>query len=188
MKHDRQALHDLVDQAPEEALPRLLAEWTYTLFPPEPSGASGMITFFPNESGALDTEASRVAEFEQRPGLTVEADLEQLSNRVEQQVARAIERLGIHPESLGTQTGQSAAGTTEGFLELRCDWQAGPRRHRLSTFYVEQQEVITFERIQLTESGSVLSYQVQVVTPTGEAEGALQIPFPPGQFQTTPTE
>jgi hypothetical protein len=178
MSDDRKALHELVDQAPEEALPRLLAWLTRLLYPSESSGASEMITFFPTEPGTADPEATSEAEREWRERFTAEADLDRTSEWVEQRVLRAVERLGLSRESLGRPLGQSASGTAESFLELQCDWQAGPRRHRLSTFYLEKQEIITFERAQVSEAGSELLYQVRVLTPKGEAEGELKVPFP----------
>jgi hypothetical protein len=42
---------------------------------------------------------------------------------------------------------------------------------------VEGQEVITFERAQVAETGSALHYQVRVQTREGEAAGEFPVPF-----------
>ncbi|HVI79247.1 MAG TPA: hypothetical protein VM715_14015, partial [Candidatus Acidoferrum sp.] len=56
MSDDRKALHELIDQAPEEALPRLLAWLTRLVHPPGSSEEGGMITFFPTEPGTTTPE------------------------------------------------------------------------------------------------------------------------------------
>jgi hypothetical protein len=101
MSDARKALHELVDQAPEEALPRLRAWLTRLVSPPEPSEGSGLITFFPTEPGTTDPEATSVAERERRERLIAEADLAGTSGSIEQGILRALERLGLRPESLG---------------------------------------------------------------------------------------
>jgi len=88
-----------------------------------------------------------------------------------------VERLGVSIESLGTQTGQSASGTADGSMELRCEWRKGRIRHRINTFYIEREEIITLEIAQVSEAGSELLYKVRVLTPRGEAEGELTVPF-----------
>src|SRR5438270_1961949 len=128
MGDDRQALHDLVDQAPEEALPHLRAWLTRLLSPSEPPEGIGLITFFRNEPGTTDPEAMSATE---RAALTAMVDLAHRSDSVEQVVLRTLERLGLSRDSLGRPTGQNASGTAEGFWEVQCDWQDGSRRHRL---------------------------------------------------------
>jgi len=49
MTEHRKALHNLVDKAPEQELPELLIWLTSFLQPPESSGASEFVTFFPAE-------------------------------------------------------------------------------------------------------------------------------------------
>jgi hypothetical protein len=56
--------------------------------------------------------------------------------------------------------------------------EAGPRQHRLRTFYLQEQEIITFERVQVSEAGSELIYTRPVLTPMGEAEGELPVRLP----------
>src|SRR5437868_6757548 len=126
------------------------------------------MTFFPTEPGTTDPAATSAAEREWRERLTAEADLAGTSGTIEQSILRALQRLGLRRESLGRPRGQSASGTAEGFWEVQGDWQAGPRRHRLNMFYLEGQEVITFEQVQVSEGGSALNYQVRVLTPAGE--------------------
>src|SRR4051794_21445050 len=63
MNDHRKALHDLVDQAPERDLPRLLDLLTHSLFAVETEG----ITFFPVEQGASDHESAMQTRFDQ-PG------------------------------------------------------------------------------------------------------------------------
>ena len=66
MSDDRKALHELIDQAPEEALPRLFAWLTRLLHPPGSSEEGGMITFFPTEPGTTTPEPTDEAEKERR--------------------------------------------------------------------------------------------------------------------------
>jgi hypothetical protein len=177
MSDDRRALHELVDQAPEEVLPHLLGWLTDLLHPSESSEVGGLITFFPTEAETTDPAATSEAEIERLPPLPAGADLG-MAGRVEQDLARALGRLGVRPESLGMQVGQSASGTREGFLELQCDWQAGlRRRHRLGTLYLEKQEIITLERVQVSEGGAQLDYRIRVLTPAGEEAGEFRIPL-----------
>ena len=182
MSDHRKALHDLVDQAPERDLPRLLDLLTHSLFAVE----SESITFFPVEPGTSDRKSAMQTRFD-RPAqqfteetkLNDEADLQlrTLQESIQQQLLSAVERLGVSLESLGTQVGQGASGTPDGFMELRCEWRKGRIRHRITTFYIEKQEIITFEIAQLSEVGSELLYTVRVLTPRGEAERELTIPF-----------
>jgi len=46
-----------------------------------------------------------------------------------------------------------------------------------STFSLQGQEVITFERARVSPTASELTYKVRVLTPKSEAEGELHIPF-----------
>ena len=80
----------MIDQAPEEALPRLAHTFA------TPAGVlrgRGMITFFPTEPGTTTPEPTNEAEKERRERLTAEVDLGRMSERVEQRVLRAVERL-----------------------------------------------------------------------------------------------
>jgi hypothetical protein len=63
-------------------------------------------------------------------------------------------------------------------MEQWSEWQAGSRRDRLRIFHLQGQEVILFERAQVSETGSELLYTLRVLTPHGEAEGELRLPFP----------
>ena len=177
MSDDRQAVHELVDQAPEEVLPYLLGWLTELLHPSESSAAESLITFFPTEAETIDAAATSETENEPLPPLPAEADRGRV-DQVDQDLARALARLGVRPESLGMPVGQSASGTREGFLELHCDWQAGPRRrHRLGTLYLEKQEIITLERVQVSEGRAQVEYRIRVLTRAGEEDGEFRIPL-----------
>src|SRR3954451_4227840 len=153
---ERDALHHLVDRAPKESLAELLALLFPIVYPPDPSDVSQIVTFFPTEPGTTMLESSREAEFETRQRLTPEADVKSVASRMQEALDRALDRLRVRPETLGRPVGESALTTADGFLELRCDWQSETGRHRLGTFYLEQQEIATFERVQMSETGAEL--------------------------------
>jgi hypothetical protein len=73
MSDDRKALHELIDQAPEEALPRLFAWLTGLLHAPGSSEEGAMITFFPTEPGTTTPEPTDEADKEWRERLTATA-------------------------------------------------------------------------------------------------------------------
>jgi hypothetical protein len=73
---------------------------------------------------------------------------------------------------------QESRFITKGIAQTfkRLPW--GPRRrHRLGTFYVEKQEIITLEQVQVSEDGAQLDYRIRVLTPAGEEAGEFRIPF-----------
>jgi hypothetical protein len=112
MRDDRQTLHELVEQAPEEDLPRLVDLVNRFLHPLDfPLGGEG-ITFYPKEPG---TPASEPDEMEQqRRFLLWEAHSESRWNQLlRQQHRRVVERLGLDQESLGMPRGGGAAGGSE---------------------------------------------------------------------------
>jgi hypothetical protein len=58
MSDDRQAVHELADQAPDEVRPSLLGWLTALLHPSESSAAGSLITFFPTEAETPDPAAT----------------------------------------------------------------------------------------------------------------------------------
>jgi hypothetical protein len=185
MRDYRQTLHELVEQAPEEDLPQLVDLMKRFLHPLDFPLQGEVITFVPKEPG---TPASEPDEIEQRRRtLLWEAHSGSRWNQlVRQQRRRAVERLGLDLESLGMPRGGGSSGGSNDTVEQWSDWQAGSRRHRLRTFYLQGQEVITFERAQVSETGSELIYTLRVLTPNGEAEGEVRLPFPPEQPRKAP--
>src|SRR4051812_4942902 len=97
MSDARKPLHELVDQAPEEALPRLQAWLTRLLSPPESSEGSGLITFFPTEPGTTDPEATSAAERERRGRPTPHSDLRPNADRGEKEGPPPPPRPGLQP-------------------------------------------------------------------------------------------
>ena len=75
--------------------------------------------------------------------------------------------------------GAGASGGSNDLVQQWSDWRAGSSRQRLRIFHWQGQEVIIFERAQVSETGSELLYTLRVVTPSGEAEAELRVPFPP---------
>jgi hypothetical protein len=179
MKPDRQALHDLIEHAPDEQLPRLLDLVTRFLHPPESPAESEVVTFVPRQPGPTDPEAARRAAIERRQRLLGEGPLEtSASQLIRQHLLPALDRLGLSVENLisypGGYGGMSGA---EGFLEIERNWREETGRHRLGAFALHGQEIVTYERAQVSETGSELIYRVRMLTPANEAESELHIPL-----------
>jgi hypothetical protein len=180
MRDDRQTLHDLVDQAPDEQLPRLLDLVSRFLHPVGSPSESESITFVPTTSRPVDPEAARRADIERRRRrLLGEGPFETSASRlVRQYLLPALGRLGLSEENLiAYPGGYGGSVTAEGFQYIERHWQEETSRHRLSAFALQGQEIVTYKRAQISEAGTELLYRVRVLTPAHEAEFELHIPL-----------
>jgi hypothetical protein len=179
MSDQRQALHELVEQASEEHLPELLDLLNRFLRPLEFPVNSEIITFSPVAPGMADEELSEEAEIERkRQYLTWETHLESRSSQIiREHRMRTKQRLGMGDEILAGRGSQSVSIGAGDVVELNSNWLEGTVRNSLSTFSLQGQEIIVFETTEISEPESALIFKARVLTPKGEAKGELKAPL-----------
>ena len=62
-------------------------------------------------------------------------------------------------------------------VEMTRHWTEGSAFCRLNTFHVEDQEIITFDRAEISKSGSELIYNLRVLTGKAESETRFNVPL-----------
>jgi hypothetical protein len=85
-------------------------------------------------------------------------------------------RLGIDPALIEFGAGSGSIGEGDS-VEITRQWPEGPAFCRLNTFQLENQEIITFDKAKISNSGSEIIYQLRVVTANAESEIDLNVPL-----------
>ena len=165
MSDQSKKLHDLIEQAREEDLP-LLSELVARFQRPLDFATKPAPTALPQ---------SRPAERRQDEILLAHLHA-RTTHLIWQHMARTAERLGIKPERIEMTAGGASIGANDA-VQMTRHWRETSTFCRLNTFHVEDQEVITFDRSGVSNSGSELTYKVSVLTHIGESETSLNIPI-----------
>jgi len=86
-----------------------------------------------------------------------------------------VTRLAIDLNTIGED--YCSSSTSDGKSEyFTCRWFDGRLFDRLSTFHLKQQQVVTFERCQVSETRPELFYNVRVLTPSDDLQKELTVP------------
>ena len=165
MSDRRKALHDLIEEARDEDLPllrELVARFQRPLdFPLQPVSAV-----------SPQTESVR-----RRQELIEEAHMRARSTHFERQhIANTAKRLGIEPARIEFAGGGGSSGSSDS-VEMTRYWSEGSVYCRLNTFHVENQEIITFDKAKISNSGSELIYKLRVLTANAESETDVNVPL-----------
>jgi len=170
MIDERKALHAEVEQVREEDIDCLVDLINRFLHPLE-SPASAGIVFNPVPPGS---EAAAEIEKQRQHALA------QLRARKSEMITRSIgdtmTRLGIDLDKIGEASYSSS--TVHGRLvAFASSWFVVRVLNRLSTFYLKEQQVVTFERCHMSETKPELIYKVRVLTPVADVEKELTVPI-----------
>lgn len=90
--------------------------------------------------------------------------------------ANTAKRLGIDSTRIDCAAGSGSMGDGDS-VEMTRYWSEGSAFCRLNTFHVEDQEIITFDKAEISESGSEVIYKLRVLTPIAESEADLNVPL-----------
>jgi hypothetical protein len=165
MSDQRKALHDLIEEAREEDLPalgELVARFQRPLD-------------FPLEQGS--TSSLQTGPARRRQELILEAHGAARGSHVfRQHNANTAKRLGIDPALIEFGAGSGSIGEGDS-VEISRQWPEGPAFCRLNTFHLENQEIITFDKAEISNSGSEVIYKLRVVTAKAESETDLNVPL-----------
>ena len=165
MSDRRKALHDLIDEAREEDL-QLLRELRTRFqrpfeFPLQPASTSS-----PQPEPELRGQ-----------GLIMEAHMHARHAHLERQhTGNTAKRLGIDPAGIEFATGGGSIGKGDA-VQMTRHWSEGSAYCRLNTFHVENQEIITFGKAEISDSGPELIYKLRVLTENAESETDVHVPF-----------
>ena len=165
MSDRRKALHDLIEEVREEDLPllgELVARFQRPLdFPLQP----------------LSTASPQTGPARRREELILEAHMHARSTHLERQhTANTAKRLGIDPARIKFAAGGGSIGEGDS-VEMTRHWSEGSAFCRLNTFHVENQEIITFDQADISDSGSEVIYKLRVLTANAESETSLDVPL-----------
>lgn len=107
----------------------------------------------------------------------MEAHLHARRTHLERQhTAGTAKRLGIDPRRIEYAAGGGSIGTDES-VEMTRHWSEGSALYRLNTFHLENQEIITFDKAKISDSGSAVAYNLRVLTANAESETDLNVPL-----------
>lgn len=165
MSDRRKALHDLIEEAREEDLP-LLGELVARFQRPHD------FPLQPVSTASLQTGPPR-----RRQELILEAHMRARSAHLERRhTASTAKRLGIDSARIKFAAGGSSIGEGDS-VEITRHWSEGSAFCRLNTFHVESQEIITFDKANISNSGSEVIYKLRVLTANAESETDLNVPL-----------
>jgi hypothetical protein len=165
MSDRRKALHDLIEEAREEDLPllrELIARFQRPLdFPLQP----------------VSTASPQTGLGRRQQELTMEAHLDARRTHLQRQhTTNTAKRLGIDPRRIECAAGGGSIGEGES-VEMTRYWSEGSAFYRLNTFHLENQEIITFDKAKISDSGSEVVYKLRVLTAKTESETDLNVPL-----------
>ena len=165
MSDRRKVLHDLIEEARDEDVPllgELLARFQRPLdFPLQPV-----------RTGSTQTGPARG-----RQELILEAHMHARSTHLERQhTANTAKRLGLDPERINAAAGGGSIGADD-LVEMTRHWSEASAFCRVNTFHVENQEIITFDKAKISNSGSEAIYRLRVLTAKAESETDLNVPI-----------
>ena len=93
-----------------------------------------------------------------------------------QHTANTAKRLGLNPARIEFATGGGSIGEGDS-VEIHRHWSEGSALCRVHTFHVERQEIITFDKARISNSGSEVIYNLRVLTANAEAETDVHVPL-----------
>ncbi len=162
MSNQRKVLHDLIDEAQEQDLP-LLAELVARFqHPLEPRKAA--------RAAPPNSELTR-----RRQDLISEVHVDARTNHLfREHDARTAKRLGVDPSVIEFGGGSGSIGESDE-VEISRHWVKGQAVSRLNTFHLESQEIITFDKAEVSSSGSEIIYKLRVLTAKAESETELNV-------------
>ncbi|MBV8570093.1 MAG: hypothetical protein JO319_05745 [Acidobacteriaceae bacterium] len=165
MSDRRKALHDLIEEASEEDLP-LLSELVARFQRP-----------FDFLFQPVSTASPQTGTEQRRQELLLEAHMCARTTHLRRQhTASTAKRLGIDPARIEFATGGGSIGAGDSVRMTR-HWSEGAAFCRLNTFDVESQEIITFDKAKISDSGREVVYKLRVLTAKNESETDLNVPF-----------
>ncbi|MBV8550416.1 MAG: hypothetical protein JOY54_03890 [Acidobacteriaceae bacterium] len=107
----------------------------------------------------------------------MEAHMHARSTHLERRhTANTAKRLGIDPARIEFAAGGGSIGTGD-LVKMTRHWSEGSAFCRLNTFHVENQELITFDKAEISNSGSEVIYKLRVLTAKAESETDLNVPL-----------
>src|SRR5690242_3367164 len=138
MSNRRKALHDLIEEAREQDLPlrgELIARFQRPLdFPWQP----------------VSTASPETGPARRRQELILEAHMHARSTHLERQhTAKTANRLGIDPARIEFAAGGASLGGGDA-VQMTRHWSEGSAFCRLNTFHLENQEIITFDKANIS--------------------------------------
>jgi len=170
MTDQRKALHYQVEQAREEDIDPLVDLINRFLHPLE-SPASQQIVFDPVPPGS-----KAAAEIEEQRQQALARHSARQAEMITRSIGDTVTRLGIDLNKIGEgRCSWSASRGKSG--SFTCSWFEGVVFNRLSTFYLKEQQVVTFERCYISEAQPELIYKVRVLTPIADLEKELTVPI-----------
>ena len=170
MTEERKALHDLVDETPEEDIDDLL-EFVNRLLHPSESPASQGIVFERVPAGSQEAD-----ELEERRRHMLADFKARQADMIARSIGDTVDRLGIDLNDI-TDGLASWSGSGGKPTEFSCRWTTARVLNRLGIFDLNKQRVVTFDRCHISETRRELIYKVRVLTPTAESEKELTVPI-----------
>jgi hypothetical protein len=167
MTDQRKELHDQIEQTCEEDIEGLVGLINRFLRPPE-SPPSQRIVFEPVPPGS-----KAAAEIEEKRQHALARIRARPSEMVARSIGATVTRLGIDLNNI-TEGLCSWSGSGS---EFTCSWFEGRVFNRLSMFYMNEQQVVTFERCHVSDMRPELIHKVRVLTPTADLEKELTVPI-----------
>jgi len=165
MSDRRKALHDLIEGARGEDLP-LLGELIARFQRP---------LDFPLQ--AVSTASPQTGPARRRQELLLEAHMHARWTHLERQhTANTAKRLGIDPARIEFAAGGASLGEGDA-VQMTRHWSEESTFCRLNTFHVENQEIITFDKAKISDSGSEVVYKLRVLAAKTESETDLNVPL-----------
>jgi hypothetical protein len=170
MTDQRKALHDQIEQTPEEDLDRLVGLISSFLHPQESPPSQGIV-FEPVPAGS-----KRAAEVERQRQEALARHRARQSEMIARSIGDTLPRLGIDLNKIEEGLcGWSASGLK--LANFTCTWFEGRVFNRLNMFHLKEQKVVTLERCHISETQPELVYKVRVLTPIADGGKELTVPI-----------
>ena len=113
---------------------------------------------------------------ERRRDLILEAHMHaRMTHLIQEHVAKVAERLGLDPRRIEGAGGGASIGERDS-AQIRRHWFEGTALCRLTTFRVDAQDIITFEKADISKTGLDVIYNVRVLT--GNADTGIELNLP----------
>ena len=165
MSDRRKALHTFIEEARAEDLPFLGELIALCQRPLD----------FPLQ--AVSTASPQSGPARRRQELPLEAHVDSRGTHLQRQhIANTAKRLGIDPAQIDFAAGSVSIGEGDR-VQMSRDWSEESALCRLNTFHVENQEIITFDKAEISDSGSEVVYKLRVLTAKTESETDLNVPL-----------
>ncbi|MFL6451116.1 MAG: hypothetical protein ACJ746_26070 [Bryobacteraceae bacterium] len=171
MIDERKVLHDQVEQVREDDIDRLEDLINRFLHPSLESSESAGIVFEP-----VPPESEMAAKIEKQRQRYLSRDRVRQRQMIRQSIGDTVTRLAIDLNDIDqvTYSSSTAYRKLEAFSS---SWFVGRVFNRLSTFYLKDQQVVTFERCHISETEPELIYKVRVLTSIADSEKEITVPI-----------